>query len=103
MKHAVIRSLFVALLVAASNALGAPSTRPASGLWDAGVVVSGVIVPFRFELSTKDGQASGAFFNGTELVRSTSGHFEGSALSLRFEQYASTLQAEWRSGALIGS
>ena len=103
MKHAVIRSLFVALLVAASNALGAPSTRPASGLWDAGVVVSGVIVPFRFELSTKDGQASGAFFNGTELVRSTSGHFEGSALSLRFDQYASTLQAEWRNGALIGS
>jgi thiol-disulfide isomerase/thioredoxin len=103
MKASTLWRLIVALLLIAPVSRAAPSARPPSGLWDAGVVVSGVIVPFRFELSTQDTGASGAFFNGSERVRSTSGHFDGSSVSLKFDHYASALQATWSNGALIGS
>ncbi|MET0791182.1 MAG: TlpA disulfide reductase family protein [Polyangiaceae bacterium] len=103
MKASLVWRLILAMLLVAQGSLAAPSSRPPSGLWDAGVVVNGVIVPFRFELSTQEASASGAFFNGTERVRSTSGQFDGSSLSLKFDHYASTLQATWSNGALVGS
>lgn len=95
--------LVLVLLSFAQGSLGAPSVRPPSGLWDAGVIVGGVIVPFRFELSTDSASARGAFFNGNERVGSTSGRFDGNGVSLKFDYYASTLQATWQNGALIGS
>lgn len=103
MKPTTLWPLVLALLLFAPSALAAPSARPPSGLWDAGVIVNGVIVPFRFELSTRDTSASGAFFNGTERVRSTSGQFDGSNVTLKFDHYASTLQAKWSNGSLVGS
>jgi thiol-disulfide isomerase/thioredoxin len=74
-----------------------------SGLYDATVVANDVVVPFRFELTTEGESASGAFFNGDERVRSTSGSFVGGVLSLQFAHYGSTLQATWADGSLIGS
>ena len=103
MKASTVWRLILALLLVAQGSLAAPSTRPPSGLWDAGVVVNGVIVPFRFELSTQGESASGAFFNGSDRVRATSGRFDDNGVSLKFDYYASTLQAKWSNGALIGS
>ncbi len=103
MKSRTVWRLILALLFVAQGSLAAPSARPPSGLWDAGVVVSGVIVPFRFELATQNESASGAFFNGSERVRSTSGQCNGSGVTLKFDHYASTLQATWSNGALVGS
>lgn len=82
-------------------ALASAATVP-SGLWDGTVVVNGVAIPFRFELSTHEAQARGAFFNGDDRVSSTSGSFDGSELALDFAHYASKLRARWDNGALSG-
>ncbi|HYQ02006.1 MAG TPA: TlpA disulfide reductase family protein [Polyangiaceae bacterium] len=76
---------------------------PPSGLWDAGVVVNGTLIPFRFELTVTGGDANGAFFNGDERVRSTSGSYRAGSLGLRFAHYASSLQAQWLGGNLTGA
>jgi thiol-disulfide isomerase/thioredoxin len=76
---------------------------PPSGLWDAGVVVNGVLVPFQLELSVAGERASGAFFNGDDRVRSTAGTYQTGSLGLRFAQYQSSLQAQWSDGKLTGA
>ncbi|HEY0466494.1 MAG TPA: hypothetical protein VGC79_19935, partial [Polyangiaceae bacterium] len=52
--------LLVALLTitAETPARAADTPAPPSGLWDAGVVVSGVLIPFRFELAITGDTAS---------------------------------------------
>jgi thiol-disulfide isomerase/thioredoxin len=73
-------------------------------LWDASVVVNDVEIPFRFELDAAGkGKASGAFFNGDERVRSTSGTFDGGTLSLQFAHYATKLEAKWADGQFTGT
>ncbi|MGH9721967.1 MAG: TlpA disulfide reductase family protein [Bryobacteraceae bacterium] len=74
-----------------------------TGVWDATVVVNEVEIPFRLELSTDGANASGAFFNGDERVRSTGGRFEGGALTLHFDHYATTLEAKLDAGQLTGT
>lgn len=76
---------------------------PPSGLWDAGVVVGGVLVPFRFELTVVGNDANGSFFNGDERVRSSNGSYRGGSLGLRFAHYAGSLQAQWSDGRLTGA
>jgi thiol-disulfide isomerase/thioredoxin len=76
---------------------------PPSGSWDAGVVVNGVLIPFRFELTVVGNDARGAFFNGDERVRSTTGSYRAGSLGLRFAHYASSLQAQWVDGRLTGA
>ena len=85
----------------ATNARAADA--PPSGLWDAGIVVNGVLIPFRFELSVSGDEARGAFFNGDEPVRSTSGNYRAGSLALSFAHYASSLQASWKDGNLTGA
>ena len=104
MRFSSLLRLVLAVLFIASASPAAPDAGgPPSGLWDASVVVSDVVVPFRFELSTKDGTASAAFFNGDDKVRSTGGSFDGSTLTVEFAQYASKLRATWASDTLTGS
>jgi thiol-disulfide isomerase/thioredoxin len=66
-------------------------------------VVNDVEIPFPFELTTEGETASGAFFNGDERVRSTSGSWVKGSLTLQFAHYASTLQATVTDGLLTGS
>ena len=73
-----------------------------SGLWDASVQVNELRIPFRFEISGALGSARGSFFNGDEKVSSTSGHFDGKNLNLRFDHYATVLEAQLESGKLHG-
>ena len=51
-----------------------------AGLWDATVVVNGLEIPFRFEITGSGSALAGSFFNGDEKVTSTSGKFENGAL-----------------------
>ncbi len=82
----------------------APTVALPAGEWDATVAVNDVSVPFRFELSAaQTANASGAFFNGDDRVRSTSGTYSGNHLSLRFDQLGSTLEATWAGQTLSGS
>src|SRR5262249_46298746 len=45
----------------------------------------------------------GSFFNGDDKVTSTSGNFEHGTLLLRYDFYASKLEAAWKDGALEGT
>jgi len=76
---------------------------PPSGLWDAGIIVNGVLIPFPLELTVSGNDASAAFFNGDERVPSTTGSYRAGALLLRFAHYASSLQAQWNDGRLTGA
>ena len=98
-----------ALLLAASaltraqapfdSAQGRPSL---AGLWDAAVVVNGLEIPFRFEISGSDATPTGWFFNGDEKVTSTAGKFENGALTLNFDHYATAVEASLVNGRLAG-
>jgi len=76
---------------------------PTSGTWDGLVHVHEVDVPFRFELRLAGGVAQGAFFNGDERVRSTSGSFAGNHVTLEFAHYASRLDVTWSGSELTGT
>lgn len=72
-------------------------------LWDATVMVDGVAVPFRFELTGTGTTIKGAFFDGPAKVTSTVGRFENNVLSLTFAQYATVLKANLAAGVLRGT
>lgn len=74
-----------------------------NGTWEASVVVNEVRIPFRFEINARDGQPSAAFFNGDERVSSTAGSFENDTLTLRFDHYATKLEARFENGSLRGT
>jgi thiol-disulfide isomerase/thioredoxin len=76
-----------------------------AGRWDAVVVVNGVDIPFRFDIAF-DGNGKdvkGWFHNGDSKVVSRRGTFREGALSLAFDQYASTLEATLKDGQLTGT
>jgi len=73
-----------------------------NGLWDATVVVNGVEVPFRMELSGSGSDVKGSFFNGDERVTSTRGRFEKDALVLSFDEYGTQVEAALKDGRLEG-
>jgi thiol-disulfide isomerase/thioredoxin len=73
-----------------------------AGTWDATVKVSGLEIPFRFELTGDGATVQGSFFNGGERMRSTSGSLENDALVLNWDYYAAKLEANFRDGALVG-
>jgi len=103
LKYSRLLWAIVALLVVAPVRVVHAQEAPPSGAWDAGIVVNGVLVPFHFELTVTGNDASGAFFNGDEPVRSTGGSYGAGSLSLRFAHYASSLQAKWSDGNLTGA
>lgn len=78
--------------------------RALAGQWDATVVVSGVEVPFRFDIAAPEGRAvTGSFVNGDQTIASTKGSFDAGTLALSFEQYASKLDATYKDGQLEGT
>jgi peroxiredoxin len=72
------------------------------GLWDAAVVVNGLEVPFRFEITGTGSALKGAFFDGSLRVPSTSGSFENGALVLRFDQYGAKVDVVFKDDRLDG-
>lgn len=100
---ALVRYAPAALLIAAAFAAAPAAQAPSpSGLWDAAVVVGGLEVPFRFEISGTGPSVSGWFFNGDEKVASTGGKFENGSLVLNFDHYATSLEATLVNGRLAG-
>jgi peroxiredoxin len=73
-----------------------------AGTWDATVKVNDVEVPFRFELSGDGAGVQGSFFNGEERFPSTNGQFANGSLALKWDYYASRLEATLKDGALDG-
>ena len=87
---------------ALAAALRASLGQHLAGVWDAAVIVNELEIPFRMEFAGGGTAVKGSFVNGEERVTSTSGRFDNGALALRFDQYASTLEATWRDGVLEG-
>src|SRR5262245_13348678 len=103
------RLVLVAVSALALVALAAPArAQSLTGLWDASVVVSAgqdkgtIEVPFRFEISGAGSSVKGSFFNGDEKVTSTSGQLANGKLTLSFDEYGTTVEADVKGGQLEG-
>lgn len=97
------RRLILALaLVAALPLTSRAQAPPLAGLWDAAVVVNGLEIPFRFEIAGSHALPVGWFFNGDEKVTSTGGTFANGALTLKFDHYATAVEASLVNGRLAG-
>ena len=94
------RTVLLAALLGLAPA--AAATSPA-GLWDATIVVQGITIPFRFEISGAGSSFKGSFFNGDEKVTSTSAHASRSRLTFAFAYYGSKLELTSQAGALDGT
>jgi len=103
MKFSSVLCAIIAIWLGVRASTAWAAEAPPTGLWDAGVVVNGVLVPFQLELAITGDNASGAFFNGEDRVRSTTGHYRNGSVALEFAQYASTLQAQWSGGRITGA
>ena len=93
------RMRILMLLAGCSAGLFAQSL---DGLWSATIDVNNREIPFRIGFSTEGG-AHGWFFNGDEKISSTSGSFENGSLVLRFDHYATRLEAKLADGELTGT
>lgn len=99
----LIRAAAVVGVAMCGVAAHAEEAKAPAGRWDATVVVNGVTVPFRFDITSGTKGPAGSFFNGDRTITSTSGAFADDVLTLRFEQYAATLRATLRDGRLEGA
>jgi len=77
--------------------------QPIQGLWSATISVNNQQIPFRIGFSGDGADVKGWFFNGDDKVFSTSGTLENGALTLRFDHYATRLEAKLQNGALDGT
>jgi thiol-disulfide isomerase/thioredoxin len=97
-KSVCLAAIFSTILLGARHA----NAQSINGLWDATVVVNGVEVPFRLELSASGATAKGSFFNGDDRVTSTSGTFDHGSLLLSYPEYGSKLEAKLNDNQLEG-
>jgi thiol-disulfide isomerase/thioredoxin len=105
-KHSALVAVMLAASVMTARAAALThENRPATvaGLWNATVTVNGVDVPFRFEIAGGGKAVRGSFFDGDRRITSTTGAIDGDVVTLRFEQYATTLEATLRGDALEGT
>jgi thiol-disulfide isomerase/thioredoxin len=97
-----MKRIVIVLLAALWIPIAARAQGPA-GLWDAAVVVNGLEIPFRFEIAVNGPEVSGWFFNGDEKVLSTGGTFDNGSLVLKFDHYATSVEASLVNGRLAGT
>jgi peroxiredoxin len=94
------------LTILTSAVLGlsfAALAQPIQGLWSATITANNQQIPFRIGFSGDGANVKGWFFNGDEKVLSTSGTLENGTLTLRFDHYATRLEAKLQNGALDGT
>ena len=79
-----------------------PRNARSSGRWNATVTVSGVEIPFVFEIASRGETVSGSFFNGDRRITSAPARVSDGRLRLSFDQYAATLDVTVEEGRLTG-
>ena len=73
------------------------------GRWSGALISSsGVEIPFRLDLSTKDGKAVGTLYNGRDPKTTSSATVTDRKVILNFEHYLTSIQAELQDGELVG-
>jgi thiol-disulfide isomerase/thioredoxin len=98
------RIALASLVLFTSLAFALPSVaQSVAGQWEGTVVVDGMPIPFRIDISGKADKLQGAFINGDERVTSTSGRQLRDAIRLNFDQYAEKLNAGLEGGELKGT
>jgi thiol-disulfide isomerase/thioredoxin len=73
------------------------------GRWDATIQFDDYKISFPIEFSGEGAHVRASFFNGDERVTSTAGDLDGNTLSVRFEHYATQLDATITDGVLKGT
>jgi thiol-disulfide isomerase/thioredoxin len=73
-----------------------------AGDWHATVVVNGVEIPCRFEVTARNGSAIASFFNGERRVSSTAGQVYDDRYVFTFAQYGASLGVAVVDGQLTG-
>lgn len=76
--------------------------QPIAGVWHATIRINGVETPFPLEISGSGLNVTASFFNGQERYPSTEGRFEHNKLVVKWDYYASTLEATLKNGVLEG-
>jgi thiol-disulfide isomerase/thioredoxin len=91
-----------ALLMLLAGSVAA--AQPLSGRWDGTAkVADGLTVPLHLELSGSDDLLRGALVDGTQKTVATQGGTKGNLLTLKFTQYAVTLEATLQGETLRGT
>ena len=92
--------LFILLLVLS----GSSAAQSINGRWDGAARVSDQLaVPAHLELSGTSDHVEGAFVDGEQRTAATSAQLAGNLLTLKFAQYAVTLQASINNSTLKGT
>jgi peroxiredoxin len=99
LRHTILTTV---LFSALSSLAAVAADQTPVGVWDATVVVNGLEVPFRFEVSGTAPALKGAFFDGDLKLPSTGGSYENGALVLRFDQYGSKVDVTYKDNRLEG-
>jgi thiol-disulfide isomerase/thioredoxin len=73
------------------------------GRWDGTIQFDDYRISFPIEFSGGGANVRVSFFNGDERVTSTAGKLDGNTLSVRFEHYATVLDATVSDGVLKGT
>jgi thiol-disulfide isomerase/thioredoxin len=101
-RTALATGLALAALLAALPASGRETPKDKadaiSGLWDASLAIPSGDVTFGLELSLKGDVVKGAVYNGPERQEFTSGTFDGTTLTLRFDYYDGQIAAHLTTG-----
>ena len=74
-----------------------------AGRWDGTIQFDDYKISFPIEFSGEGAHVQASFFNGDERVTSTAGKLDGNTLSVRFEHYATELDATVTDGVLKGT
>jgi len=74
-----------------------------AGRWDGTMQFDDYRISFPIEFSGEGAHVKASFFNGDERVTSTAGKLDGNTLSVRFEHYATELDATVTDGVLKGT
>jgi peroxiredoxin len=94
--------LLLTLLLPGGASAAPPDASVFARRWNATVVVNGVEVPCRFEITRRGSVLVGAFFNGDRRIASTASRVEDEHLVFTFAQYGSTLDVSARDSRLNG-
>ena len=90
----------VGLIAFAASGLMAQSL---AGTWHGTITSAGQDIPFRFDLNGGGSTIKGIFFNGDEQFESTSGQLAEGSLNLKWDYFASALEAKIDKDSIDGT
>ena len=101
--RAIVRLIPVVVVCVELMACSRAADKTPVGVWDASIVVNGIDVPFKFEVSGAAPNLTGAFFDGDLKRTSSAGQYSNNgALMLPFPEYGSRVDVVYKDDRLDG-